>query len=52
MKELYAKEGLSTLQRGFVMRVIHCGWHTTWAIFIANQVTNAIMGHNAGGGGH
>ena len=42
IKQQLGKEGLATLQRGLVMRVIHCGWHTTWAIFISKKIYEYI----------
>jgi hypothetical protein len=38
LKKKMASEGLTTLQRGLVMRTIHTGYHTTFAVFIANRL--------------
>lgn len=38
IRKKYAQEGLATLQRGLIMRSIHCGWHTTYAIFISQKI--------------
>jgi hypothetical protein len=38
LKKKMATEGISTLQRGLVMRTIHTGYHTTFAVFIANRL--------------
>lgn len=38
LKKKMQTEGLSTLQRGVVMRTLHTGYHTTFAVFIANRI--------------
>lgn len=38
MKKKVQTEGVFTLQRGFLMRTIHTGYHTMFAIFIANKI--------------
>jgi len=35
-------EGWGTLQRGLVLRTLHCGWHTTWAVFIATKLYDIV----------
>ena len=43
IKDKMGKDGfLKTMQSGLIMRVIHCGWHTTWAIFISKKIYDAI----------
>lgn len=38
MREKVAKEGLTTLFRGWAMRTFHTGYHTTFAIFVADKI--------------
>lgn len=38
LKTKMANEGLTTLQRGFFMRTIHTGYHTMFAVFIADKI--------------
>ncbi|ETO07168.1 hypothetical protein RFI_30225 [Reticulomyxa filosa] len=38
----FRAEGLGTLQRGLVFRTIHCGWHTSFAIFLSQKIYNII----------
>lgn len=38
LRERLAAEGLSTLQRGFAMRALHTGYHTMFAIFVADSI--------------
>eukprot|EP00475_Leptophrys_vorax_P004419 TRINITY_DN1263_c0_g1_i4.p1 TRINITY_DN1263_c0_g1~~TRINITY_DN1263_c0_g1_i4.p1 ORF type:complete len:251 (-),score=79.09 TRINITY_DN1263_c0_g1_i4:1292-2044(-) len=40
LKRKMESEGLTTLQRGLVMRTMHTGYHTTFAIFVANRIYN------------
>jgi len=42
MKKSIQTQGLSTLQRGGLMRVLHCGWHTSFAIFASNKIYAAV----------
>ena len=42
MKTNLANEGFGTLFRGYGMRSIHTGWHTTFAIFVADYVYDVI----------
>jgi hypothetical protein len=42
IKKKMAQEGLSTLQRGFMMRLVHVSWHTTFAIYISGHIYEAI----------
>lgn len=42
MRQSIAQQGMSTIWRGAVMRTIHCGWHTAFAIFIANKIYESI----------
>jgi len=34
----FRTEGFSTLFRGGIIRAVHCGWHTTWAIYVSNRL--------------
>jgi hypothetical protein len=36
------QEGLATLQRGFVMRTLHTGYHTAFAVFVADKLYSMI----------
>lgn len=38
LKKKIATEGVTTLMRGGIMRTIHTGYHTAFAIFVANKV--------------
>lgn len=38
MKKSLQKEGLTTLQRGFLMRAMHTGYHTAFAVFVADKI--------------
>lgn len=42
IKESLAKEGITTMQRGWAMRTIHTGYHTTFAIFVADKVMEVL----------
>jgi len=42
MKRSIQEQGLATMQRGACMRIIHCGWHTAFAIFASNKIYDAI----------
>lgn len=39
-----ASEGLGTLQRGFAMRALHTGYHTTFAVFVADSLYAKFVG--------
>lgn len=41
-KRSIAEQGLATMQRGACMRIIHCGWHTAFAIFVSNKIYAAL----------
>ncbi len=49
VREKMAREGVFTLQRGFIIRTIHCGWHTSFAVFLAGKIYG-IFGEEKGGG--
>jgi len=36
-------EGVGTLQRGFLMRACHTGYHTAWATFGADQIIKLVQ---------
>jgi hypothetical protein len=38
LRQKLAEEGLATLQRGFAMRALHTGYHTMFAIFVADTI--------------
>lgn len=39
MKQRVAKEGIfRTMQSGILVRMVHVGWHTTFAIFISHKI--------------
>jgi hypothetical protein len=40
MRRKLAEEGLATMQRGFLFRALHTGYHTTFAIFVADKIYN------------
>jgi len=42
MKRSIAEQGISTMQRGALMRITHCGWHTAFAIFASNKIYDVI----------
>jgi len=42
MKRSIAEQGIATMQRGACMRIIHCGWHTAFAIFASNKIYDAL----------
>jgi hypothetical protein len=42
IKAKMATEGWSTLQRGFIARSMHTGYHTMFAVLIADKVYNAL----------
>jgi len=37
-----SEQGLATIQRGAMMRIVHCGWHTAFAIFASNKIYDAL----------
>lgn len=41
-KRSISEQGLATMQRGACMRIIHCGWHTAFAIFASNKIYDAL----------
>lgn len=41
-KKSIAEQGISTIWRGAAMRMVHCGWHTGFAIFIANKAYESM----------
>jgi len=41
-KRSIKEQGFSTMQRGACMRIIHCGWHTAFAIFASNKIYDAL----------
>lgn len=43
LKEKFGKEGISTLQRGWMMRTLHTGYHTMFAIFVADKAYSMII---------
>ena len=42
LKQKIKAEGFSTLQRGFMLRAIHTGYHTMWATVIADAIYKII----------
>eukprot|EP01006_Ploeotia_vitrea_P022390 TRINITY_DN54798_c0_g1_i1.p2 TRINITY_DN54798_c0_g1~~TRINITY_DN54798_c0_g1_i1.p2 ORF type:complete len:262 (+),score=130.03 TRINITY_DN54798_c0_g1_i1:286-1071(+) len=42
LKKKIAAEGVGTLQRGFFMRAVHTGYHTMFAIFVADKIYTAL----------
>ena len=42
LKEKISTEGYSTLFRGYGIRAIHTGWHTTFAIFVADALYKKV----------
>ena len=38
LKKKIATEGITTLQRGFLMRTVHTGYHTMFATFVAAKI--------------
>lgn len=41
-KRSIAEQGFTTMQRGATIRIIHCGWHTAFAIFASNKIYDAV----------
>ncbi|KNC73915.1 hypothetical protein SARC_13526 [Sphaeroforma arctica JP610] len=42
LKAKFAKEGITTLQRGWALRTLHTGYHTMFAIFVADKVYSLL----------
>ncbi len=42
LRECFGAEGLATLQRGWIMRTLHTGYHTMFAIFVADKIYAAL----------
>jgi len=43
IKEKFGQEGITTLQRGWAMRTLHTGYHTMFAIFIADKIYTMLI---------
>lgn len=41
-KRSIKEQGITTMQRGAMMRIVHCGWHTAFAIFVSNKIYDAV----------
>jgi len=37
------EEGLATMQRGFLFRALHSGYHTAFAVFVADKLYSLVM---------
>jgi len=41
-KRSIGEQGITTMQRGAMMRIVHCGWHTAFAIFASNKIYDVV----------
>jgi len=42
LKKKFAEEGMSTIFRGWIARTIHSGYHTAFALFVADLIYDLI----------
>ena len=49
--QMASKGFFGTYWGGMGIRLVHIGWHTSWAIFVSQEIYNYYF-HTSGGGGH